>query len=625
MNGRMAVAALACGLLTAAYRYLSFTELANDHFVHLSIAQQITMGALPVRDFVERGLPLMSMLSAAGQVMFGEGLRAELLVIVLGFGCAAALTFMAAAQAGGSAGLAAFAAALPVLVYPVSYSYPKLLAPSAALVAAGWYGRTPATSRAVVLACAIAGAFFLRHDLGVIAAAGVLAAIVARHGPTSESSTAAGRVLLMASLLIAPYLLWVQVYEGVVEYAADGVAFSRREASRANWWDAPSFAIDPTLPLVSRLGHGPVINVRWADDASDDSIREAEARHRLRRLDPNSARSWQYELHRWSRADLTQLVSDPIVRDTQGIDRAAARLQIPAPTGLDAWLMHLYGPGEGLRLRANAMAGLFHLAWFSAAAAALVLALTWRSSRPEIRAIVIMAVVMQLIMNLTMLRDPLETRLRDVFMPAAVLIAYLAGCAWRAVTPSRTVWGWRAGVAAMLVVIVTAAGSVGEAPIRFTRTGATEGIDGVRQRLRTLRRTLSPPDHRTGPLAPAYQPVVAYIKKCTRPDARLLTLTFAPELFFYTGRGFAGGQVSLSPGYFSRDRDAALLLQRLSSEDVPLVILDSQTQMEMLEGYPRIGAFVRSRYHEVTRFPLTSEKALVLMGRVDAPVCSPHA
>ena len=227
-------------------------------------------------------------------------------------------------------------------------------------------------------------------------------------------------------------------------------------------------------------------------------------------------------------ADLARLVSDPIVADTQGIDRTAARLQVPAPAGLDAWLMHLYGPGEGLRIRANALAALFYLAWISAAAAALVLAITWRSSPPDTRAIAIMAIVMQLIMNLTMLRDPLETRLRDVFMPAAVLTAYLAGRAWRAAARSRAVWGWRAGVAAMLVLIVTAAGSVGEASVRVARTGATEGIDGVRQRLRTLRRTLSPPDHRTGPLAPAYQPVVAYIRKCTGPDARLLTLTFAP-------------------------------------------------------------------------------------------------
>ena len=56
---RLVIGALALASLTIAYRYLSFTDFSNDHFVHLSVAQQITMGALPVRDFVERGLPLM--------------------------------------------------------------------------------------------------------------------------------------------------------------------------------------------------------------------------------------------------------------------------------------------------------------------------------------------------------------------------------------------------------------------------------------------------------------------------------------------------------------------------------------------------------------------------------------
>jgi hypothetical protein len=621
---RLVIGAFALALLTIAYRYLSFTDFSNDHFVHLSVAQQITMGALPVRDFVERGLPLMPAISAAGQVLFGEGLRSELWVIAIGYAMAVALTYVVALQVSGSVTVAVLSALIPVLVYPVSYSYPKLLAPALGFAAASWYCAKPDTTRAGLLSAAIAVAFLLRHDLGVFLGVGVMAMVAAYHGASQATLIMAGRTAAIALLIVSPYLVWVQAYQGVGTYVREGIVFSQREAERANWWGAPVFAIDATRPLFSRLGQGPVINVRWTDDASDDRIREAEVHHQLRRLDPNSPRSWQYELRSWSSEDLAQLVADPMVADTQGIDRAAALLQVPAPAGLEAWLVYLYGPGDGLRVRANAMAALFYLAWFSAGAAALVLAVTWRSSPPEIRAVAVMAVVMQVVMNVTMLRDPLETRLRDVFVPAAVLTAYLAGRVWRATVPRRAVWGWRAVVTVTLVLLVSGAASVGEASVRVTRTGATDGIDGVRQRLRTLRRTLSPPDHRTGPLTPAYQPVVAYIKTCTRPDARLLTLTFAPELFFYTGRGFAGGQVSLSPGYFSRESDAALLLQRLSSEDVPLVILDSQTQTEMLDGYPRIGAFVRSRYHEVTRFPLTSEKAFVLMGRLDAPVCSPH-
>jgi hypothetical protein len=115
--------------------------------------------------------------------------------------------------------------------------------------------------------------------------------------------------------------------------------------------------------------------------------------------------------------------------------------------------------------------------------------------------------------------------------------------------------------------------------------------------------------------------VVEYIVRCTLPSARLLTLTFAPELFFYSGRGFAGGQVSLSPGYFVTDRDASLLLERVAKEDVPLVILDSQTEREMIDGYPRIGAHVTQHYREVQRFPISAEKSFVVLAHNDRPAC----
>ena len=139
MRVRLAIGTVALALLTIAYRYLSFTDFSNDHFVHLSVAQQITMGDLPVRDFVERGLPLMPLISAAGQMLLGEGLRSELWVIAIAYGIAAALTYVVSLQVSGSATVAALGALLPVAVYPVSYSYPKLLAPALGCAAACWY------------------------------------------------------------------------------------------------------------------------------------------------------------------------------------------------------------------------------------------------------------------------------------------------------------------------------------------------------------------------------------------------------------------------------------------------------------------------------------------------------
>src|SRR5678809_1057678 len=78
-------------------------------------------------------------------------------------------------------------ALLPVAVYPVSYSYPKLLAPALGFAAACWYCAKPDTPRAVLMAVAVAVAFLLRHDLGVFLGASVVAMMFAYHGVSRQA------------------------------------------------------------------------------------------------------------------------------------------------------------------------------------------------------------------------------------------------------------------------------------------------------------------------------------------------------------------------------------------------------------------------------------------------------
>jgi len=608
-------------LVTFAYRYLSFTEFSNDHFVHLSIAQQITRGALPVRDFVERGIPLMSMASAGAQIALGEGLRSELVLIAAAFAASAALVFGVAVWLSRSMLIATLATTIPVLAYPVSYSYPKLLAPALACAASGLYAARPSTTSAALIGLAIATSFLFRHDLGIFVGIGVVAMLVAYHGWSGEGIVNGGRVVVgVAVLAVSPYLIWVQVHEGLATYIADGMAFSAREAQRANWWwEAPHFGVDRSRPLMTRFGRGPVVNVRWQPDASDASISEAEIRHGLTRLDPNSPRSWQYELSHWSRNDIARLVTDPLAADTNGIDRSTFDLQVPAPGALRAWVIKAYWPGDGLRLGANLVVLMFYFLWLAPLAAVIVLSLTWKQTPAPARALAVSLVVLQLAMNVTMLRDPLETRLRDVLVPLALLVSYLGGTGWRIGDSRARRVTMRIAVIVVLVVIAGSAGALGAAWTQIERTRIADGLSGLSQRARTLRRTLAPPDHRTGRRLAMYEPIVDYVKRCTTGDARVLTLTFAPELFFYTGRAFAGGQVSLSPGYFSSDRDTSLLLARVSRENVPLVIMDSQTEREMFDTYRRIGDYVQARYLEAVRFPVNGEKSWVVFAAQQAP------
>src|SRR5881628_435045 len=126
------VAATALGIVAFLYRYLTFTEFSNDHYVNLSRAQQWLLGDWPVRDFVDPGMPLTYALSAVVQWMSGPSLHAELLLIAAAFAAATVLTYVAAARVSGSIWLGVLAALVTLIVYPVSYSYPKLLPYAAA-------------------------------------------------------------------------------------------------------------------------------------------------------------------------------------------------------------------------------------------------------------------------------------------------------------------------------------------------------------------------------------------------------------------------------------------------------------------------------------------------------------
>ena len=52
-------------VLALAWRVLAFSGFTNDHYIHLARAQQVVLGAWPVRDFVDPGMPLMYLASAA--------------------------------------------------------------------------------------------------------------------------------------------------------------------------------------------------------------------------------------------------------------------------------------------------------------------------------------------------------------------------------------------------------------------------------------------------------------------------------------------------------------------------------------------------------------------------------
>jgi hypothetical protein len=254
---REASAALILFVLVASLRFLSLTGFPDDHYVHLAGAQQMLHGEWPSRDFVDLGAPLTYVISAAAQAVFGQRQLTEAVLMALAFGLGAVLTVRAGVAMTGSAILGVAAALIEVLVYPRTYSYPKIVLYAAAAVALLWYSGRPSRARLVGLAALVAIAALVRHDHGLYI--GIAAVVAVALGPPASPTTEpsahpraepragrrAGRrawprasawsvttfgVTLLAFML--PYLIYLQSVDGIVAHLQRAAQFTALEVPR---------------------------------------------------------------------------------------------------------------------------------------------------------------------------------------------------------------------------------------------------------------------------------------------------------------------------------------------------------------------------------------------------------
>jgi hypothetical protein len=87
-----------------------------------------------------------------------------------------------------------------------------------------------------------------------------------------------------------------------------------------------------------------------------------------------------------------------------------------------------------------------------------------------------------------------------------------------------------------------------------------------------------------------------YVFDCTSDTDRVLVTWFAPEIFFYSERAFAGGQVYLQPRWHASVADQQLTVARMKQQHVPIVFLKPDNDYR---GYfPIIADYVAANYRE---------------------------
>jgi hypothetical protein len=207
--------------------------IENDHFVMLARAFQVLYGDWPVRDFVDPGQPLAYLISTAAAAIFGPTLLVNVVLCLIVVAATAAFTYLLSLRATGSTIAALVAAALAIVFYPRLYNTTKEIVPLVAIALAWRYVDRPGTKRLVTLALWTAVAFLVRHDYAIYIGVALAAMLAVAHA--DAPAVAARRIALYAALsvlFVLPWLIYVQVHQGLGSYFASAVRFSAAEQRR---------------------------------------------------------------------------------------------------------------------------------------------------------------------------------------------------------------------------------------------------------------------------------------------------------------------------------------------------------------------------------------------------------
>lgn len=600
----------------AAWRVVTFSGFQNDHHVHLARAQQIILGDLPVRDFVDPGMPLMYLTSAAAWWLWGGSPGTELLVVALGFGIGAACTVLVVSRLTGSVLLAAGAALVEVLMSPRTYSYPKVLLYAAAACAIVAVSESPSRRRIWLAAAVTAIAFLFRHDhgayIGVASAVAIL--LASRGGGWRPLMRRIGHFAGAVAVLCAPWLGFVAYHQGLAEYVASGLAFSRAESERNRGpITLPPLHVTPSEFVSVEPPFRPRARIEWRPQITDADRSAIERQYGLEPVDPADADNERdYHARRLSEAEVRAIVEDPHVADAQGLDRLADWSEQDALRARLSPARLRLGPGSTVPQNAYIwLLYVFHLLPLACIAVAW-----WRTragltgSGHEWTSLTALA-VLGILVNVGLLRGNLAVWLPDGIALPAILGAWLAAVAWR--SGGSRLWRLpvRAAVVVLLTMTVAAVWRAGDVEAHVDRSRLGSDLSG---RMSTLNAQLWG-THRAAGNTPsgvsnALLPFFDYLSRCTTHDDRLLMSQLYPDVFVLAERGFAAGHVAFLEGFYTSPPDQQLALGRLRRESVPFVLLIGSREDVFRDNFSLIQSYIDERYRLMAQFPVEDTDAV---------------
>jgi hypothetical protein len=497
-------------------------------------------------------------------------------------------------------------AALEIVIYPRTYSYPKIVAYAVAACVMAALAARPSRGRIVLMAAVIAAAFLLRHDHGLYigVASAVCLSLGSRRDGRAPMLRRVAELTAATAAFLLPWIVFVTLNGGLPAYFETALEFARAEANASNLRSWPRLTLVPGQPLIGLTPPDrPLVQVQWRPDTDEALRRTLEERYGLELVREGDEGVF-YRVIDTSAENLETLGDDPHVVGTTGLGRVSR----PAWRELLATLSPLR-IAPALHSAANADAWLFWLFWGLPVVAAAALAVgarrrdeRWPGEIPLVAALILVAVFV----NAGFLRDILRTRFSDAIVPPALLGAWLLGLCWVAHW-KRTSWQRAARVLTIAVLIITGASmtTIAETGERLALTGMDEGLPGLRARAsavsdllaRPHRQTLAPPSRQ----AAALMPFFAYLDRCTSTRDRIIVTGEFPDLVVLSGRAFASDGAVFGAWYSSAARQDRTLARLRERPALFVLLMDARA---FRTRFPQIAAYVDDAYETMTEVPV---------------------
>jgi hypothetical protein len=195
--------------------------------------------------------------------------------------------------------------------------------------------------------------------------------------------------------------------------------------------------------------------------------------------------------------------------------------------------------------------------------------------------------LLSICVSIFILRDPIGARLGAAAPPALVLAAWIVG-QWLPRGLSKPLLATLAVIvfASALVMLQQQGRRLLRAPAALARR-----VSAV-----TTALGAAPPGRIYFPDNGALAGMATYLRACTPISGRVLVTWFAPEVFFFSERGFAGGMVVFLGEHWSSQQDQGRTIEQLDAQLVPLAILQNESSEGFRSTFPLVAAYLDAEY-----------------------------